>query len=112
MLNNFTSTEFIILFSIIDFILIALACMLLVWMKDREWKKRFADLEVGEKYFLLNIDTTQKMILEIIAKDEKNMKVTVRNLMNDEDEVTVYYRKFFSAILFRDSHHYYEKLVS
>ena len=104
--------ESIIVFSIIDFILICLACMLLIWMKDRDWKRRFADLEVGEKYFLLNIDTTQKMIIEIIAKDENNMRVTVRNLMNDEDEVTVYYRKFFSAILVRDSHHYYEKLAS
>ena len=95
------------------YIVIAVAVfVLLVWVQDREWKKKFAELEVGAKYFLLNMDTTQKMFIEIIAKDEKNMKVTVRNLMNDEDEVTVYYRKFFSAILFRDSHHYYEKLVS
>ena len=84
--------------------------ILLIWLQDREWKKRFADLEVGARYFLLNMDTTQKMFIEILSKDEENMRVTIRNRRNDEDVITVYYRKFFSAILVRDNHHYYEKL--
>ena len=86
--------------------------ILLIWLQDREWKKRFAELEVGARYFLLNMDTTQKMFIEILSKDEENMRVTIRNRRNDEDVITVYYRKFFSAILVRDNHHYYEKLVS
>ena len=56
------------------------------------------------------MDTTHKMFIEIIAKDEENMKVTVRNRKNDKDVITVYYRRFFSAILVRDKNHYYEKL--
>ena len=84
--------------------------ILLIWLQDREWKKRFAELEVGERYFLLNMDTTQKMFIEILSKDEENMRVTIRNRRNDEDVLTVYYRKFFSAILVRDNHRYYEKL--
>ena len=84
--------------------------LLLIWLQDREWKKRFAELEVGARYFLLNMDTTQKMFIEILSKDEENMRVTIRNRRNDEDVITVYYRKFFSAILVRDNHHYYEKL--
>ena len=109
MLENWTLSEFIIIFGLIC-VLPCLAFMLLVWVQDREWKKRFAELEVGAKYFLLNMDTTQKMFIEIIAKDEENMKVTVRNRGNDEDIITVYYRMFFSAILVRDKNHYYEKL--
>lgn len=84
--------------------------ILFIWLQDREWKKRFAELEVGARYFLLNMDTTQKMFIEILSKDEENMRVTIRNRRNDEDVITVYYRKFFSAILVRDNHHYYEKL--
>ena len=98
--------QLVVLIFIFPFIL----SILLVWLKDREWKKRFAELKVGEKYFLLNMNTTQKMFIEIIEKNEENMKVTVRNRGNDEDVITVYYRKFFSAILVRDSNHYYEKL--
>ena len=109
MLENWTLSEFIIIFGLIC-VLSCFVFMLLVWVQDREWKKRFAELEVGAKYFLLNMDTTQKMFIEIIAKDEENMKVTVRNKGNDEDIITVYYRRFFSAILVRDKNHYYEKL--
>ena len=109
MLENWTLSEFIIVFGLIC-VLPCLVFVLLVWVQDREWKKKFAELEVGAKYFLLNMDTTQKMFIEIIAKDKKNMKVTVRNMGNDEDIITVYYRKFFSAILVRDKNHYYEKL--
>lgn len=109
MLENWALTEFIIVFVLIS-VLPCLAFVLFIWVKDREWKKKFAELEVGAKYFLLNMDTTQKMFIEIIAKDEENMKVTVRNRGNDEDVITVYYRMFFSAILVKDAHHYYEKL--
>lgn len=109
MLENWTLLEFIVIFSLIC-ILPCLVFVLLIWVQDREWKKKFAELEVGAKYFLLNMGTTQKMFIEIIAKDEENMKVTVRNRGNDEDVITVYYRKFFSAILVRDNYHYYEKL--
>lgn len=109
MLENWTLSEAIIIFGLIC-ILPCLVFVLLVWVQDREWKKKFAELEVGARYFLLNMDTTQKMFIEIIAKDEENMRVTARNRRNDEDVITVYYRKFFSAILVRDSHHYYEKL--
>lgn len=101
--------KLIIVFCLIC-ILPCIVFVLFIWLQDREWKKRFAELEVGAKYFLLNMDTTQKMFIEIIAKDEENMKVTVRNRGNDEDIITVYYRMFFSAILVRNSHHYYEKL--
>ena len=109
MLENWTLSEFIIVFGLIC-VLPCLVFVLLVRVQDREWKKKFAELEVGAKYFLLNMDTTQKMFIEIIAKDEENMKVTVRNRKNDKDVITVYYRKFFSAILIRDKNHYYEKL--
>lgn len=109
MLENWTLSEFIIVFGLIC-VLPCLVFVLLVRVQDREWKKKFADLEVGARYFLLNMDTTQKMFIEIIAKDKENMKVTVRNMGNDEDIITVYYRKFFSAILVRDKNHYYEKL--
>lgn len=109
MLENWTLSEFIIVFGLIC-VLSCLVFVLFVWVQDREWKKKFADLEVGARYFLLNMDTTQKMFIKIIAKDKENMKVTVRNMGNDEDIITVYYRKFFSAILVRDKNHYYEKL--
>lgn len=109
MLENWSLSEFIIVFGLIC-VLSCLVFVLLVWVQDREWKKKFAELEVGAKYFLLNMDTTQKMFIEIIAKDEENMKVTVQNRKNDKDVITVYYRKFFSAILVRDKNHYYEKL--
>lgn len=101
--------KLIIVFCLI-YILPCIVFVLFIWLQDREWKKRFAELEVGERYFLLNMDTTQKMFIEILSKDEENMRVTVRNSRNDEDVITVYYRKFFSAILVRDNHHYYEKL--
>ena len=109
MLENWTLSEFIIVFGLIC-VLLCLVFVLLVWVQDREWKKKFTELEVGARYFLLNMDTTQKMFIEIIAKDKENMKVTVRNMGNDEDIITVYYRRFFSAILVRDKNHYYEKL--
>lgn len=101
--------KLIIVFCLIC-ILSCIVFVLFIWLQDREWKKRFDELEVGARYFLLNMDTTQKMFIEILSKDEENMRVTVRNRRNDEDVITVYYRKFFSAILVRDSHHYYEKL--
>ena len=109
MLENWTLSEFIIVFGLIC-VLLCLVFVLLVWVQDREWKKKFTELEVGARYFLLNMDTTQKMFIEIIAKDKENMKVTVRSMGNDEDIITVYYRRFFSAILVRDKNHYYEKL--
>lgn len=109
MLENWTLSEFITVFGLIC-VLLCLVFVLLVWVQDREWKKKFTELEVGARYFLLNMDTTQKMFIEIIAKDEENMKITVRNMGNDEDIITVYYRKFFFAILVRDKNHYYEKL--
>lgn len=56
---------------------------------------KFAEFEVGARYFLLNMDTTHKMFIEIIAKDEENMKDTVRNRGNGEDIITVYYSMFF-----------------
>ena len=102
-------SKLIIVFCLIC-ILPCIVFVLFIWLQDREWKKRFAELEVGERYFLLNMDTTQKMFIEILSKDEENMRVTIRNRRNDEDVITVYYRKFFSAILVRDNHHYYEKL--
>ena len=101
--------KLIIVFCLIC-ILPCIVFVLFIWLQDRGWKKRFAELEVGARYFLLNMDTTQKMFIEILSKDEENMRVTIRNRRNDEDVITVYYRKFFSAILVRDSHHYYEKL--
>ena len=101
--------KLIIVFCLIC-ILPCIVFVLFIWLQDRGWKKRFAELEVGARYFLLNMDTTQKMFIEILSKDEDNMRVTIRNRRNDEDIITVYYRKFFSAILVRDSHHYYEKL--
>ena len=101
--------KLIIVFCLIC-ILPCIMFILLIWLQDREWQKRFAELEVGARYFLLNMDTTQKMFIEILSKDEENMRVTIRNRRNDEDVITVYYRKFFSAILVRDNHHYYEKL--
>ena len=101
--------KLIIVFCLIC-ILLCIVFVLFIWLQDRGWKKRFAELEVGARYFLLNMDTTQKMFIEILSKDEENMRVTIRNRRNDEDVITVYYRKFFSAILVRDSHHYYEKL--
>ena len=101
--------KLIIVFCLIC-ILPCIVFVLFIWLQDRGWKKRFAELEVGARYFLLNMDTTQKMFIEILSKDEDNMRVTIRNRRNDEDVITVYYRKFFSAILVRDSHHYYEKL--
>ena len=102
-------SKLIIVFCLIC-ILPCIVFVLFIWLQDRGWKKRFAELEVGARYFLLNMDTTQKMFIEILSKDEENMRVTIRNRRNDEDVITVYYRKFFSAILVRDSHHYYEKL--
>ena len=101
--------KLIIVFCLIC-ILPCIVFVLFIWLQDRGWKKRFAELEVGARYFLLNMDTTQKMFIEILSKDEENMRVTIRNRRNDEDVITVYYRKFFSAILVRNSHHYYEKL--
>lgn len=101
--------KLIIVFCLIC-ILPCIVFVLFIWLQDRGWKKRFAELEVGARYFLLNMDTTQKMFIEILSKDEENMRVTIRNRRNDEDVITVYYRKFFSAILVRDNHHYYEKL--
>ena len=101
--------KLIIVFCLIC-ILPCIVFVLFIWLQDSGWKKRFAELEVGARYFLLNIDTTQKMFIEILSKDEENMRVTIRNRRNDEDVITVYYRKFFSAILVRNSHHYYEKL--
>lgn len=103
-------SKLIIVFCLICILPSCIMFILLIWLQDREWKKRFAELEVGERYFLLNMDTTQKMFIEILSKDEENMRVTIRNRRNDEDVITVYYRKFFSAILVRNSHHYYEKL--
>lgn len=101
--------KLIIVFCLIC-VLPCIVFVLFIWLQDRGWKKRFAELEVGARYFLLNMDTTQKMFIEILSKDEENMRVTIRNRRNDEDVITVYYRKFFSAVLVRDSHHYYEKL--
>ena len=102
-------SKLIIVFCLIC-ILPCLVFILLIWLQDREWKKRFAELEVGARYFLLNMDTTQKMFIEILSKDEKNMSVTIQNVNNKEDIITVYYRALFSSMLVKNAHHYFEKL--
>ena len=110
-MENLTLQEWILI-SIMIFlvILLCMLSLLSVWLQDREWKKKFAKIEVGEKYFLLNMDTTYKSVIEIIAKDEKNMSVTIQNVNNKEDIITVYYRALFSYMLVKNTHHYYEKL--
>ena len=84
------------------------ASLVASWYSDEKfYKKKFNDLKVGTKYFMLNTDTRLKTVIEIAGKNEDTKEITVKNR---GAEYTFGTRKFFNHILVNDCGHYYEEI--
>jgi hypothetical protein len=88
-------------------ILIGLAVYLTHRNDEKYYMKKFNELKIGSKYFMLNTDTRLKTVIEIVAKNPETKEITVRNRGT---EYTFSYKKFFNQVLVNDCGHYYEEI--
>lgn len=83
----------------------------LVWKfeRDQEYKRRYAELNIGDKFFLLDTYNGNKCIITVtyISPYKGNEYVIVESKGN---EYRYSMHEFFKDVLLKTSRYYYEKL--
>ena len=95
---------------LIGFMLLSLIAFI-VWMyeRDRINKRRYAELNVGDKFFLLDTYNGNKCIIEVTYinpfKGDEYVKVISKG-----NEYKYGMTEFFERVLIKNNRYYYEKL--
>ena len=97
-------------FFLMGFMLLCLISFI-VWMyeRDRTNKRRYAELNVGDKFFLLDTYNGNKCIIEVTYinpfKGDEYVKVISKG-----NEYKYGMTEFFEKVLIKNNRYYYEKL--
>lgn len=98
------------LFVLMGFMLLCLISFI-VWIceRDRINKRRYAELKVGDKFFLLDTYNGNKCIIEVTYinpfKGDEYVKVISKG-----NEYKYGMTEFFERVLIKNNRYYYEKL--
>lgn len=89
--------------------LLLIAFIVLMCERDKNIKRRYAELNIGDKFFLLDTYNGNKCIIEIkyIHPYKDNPHVIVASKGN---EYKYGMTEFFERVLIKNSRYYYEKL--
>ena len=90
-------------------LLLIIAFIALMYERDRINKRRYAELNVGDKFFLLDTYNGNKCIIEVTyinpIKGNEYVKVISKG-----NEYKYGMTEFFERVLIKNSRYYYEKI--
>ena len=90
-------------------LLLIIAFIALMYEKDRINKRRYAELNIGDKFFLLDTYNGNKCIIEVTyinpIKGDEYVKVISKG-----NEYKYGMNEFFERVLIKNNRYYYEKI--
>lgn len=90
-------------------LLLLIAFIVLMYERDRINKRRYAELNIGDKFFLLDTYNGNKCIIEVTYinpfKGDEYVKVISKG-----NEYKYGMTDFFERVLIKNSRYYYEKI--
>lgn len=93
---------------IILFIIIAVSWVVFVIEKDKLYKRRYAALCKGDKFFLLDTYNGNKCIIEIKYVNPVGERYVIVESKGNEYKYSM--NEFFTNVLMKTNRYYYEKL--
>lgn len=89
--------------------LLLIAFIVLMYERDRNNKRRYAELNIGDKFFLLDTYNGNKCIIEVTyinpIKGDEYVK-----FISKGNEYKYGMTEFFESVLLKNSRYYYEKI--
>lgn len=76
--------------------------------RDEEYKRRYAELNIGDKFFLLDTYNGNKCIIEVTYVNPVGEKYVIVTSKGNEYKYGM--TEFFRDVLFKSNRYYYEKL--
>lgn len=91
------------------FSILIIFCIVWIFKNDKEYKRRFAELNIGDKFFLLDTYNGNKCIITVTYINlYKGDEYVIVESKGNEYKYSMY--EFFKDVLLKNSRYYYEKL--
>lgn len=87
-----------------------LLILFLVWKfeRDKEYKRRYAELSIGDKFFLLDTSNGNKCIIEVTYVNPIGERYVIVTSKGNEYKYGM--NEFFRDVLLKNNRYYYEKI--
>lgn len=87
---------------------LVISFLALKFERDQEYKRRYAELNIGDKFFLLDTYNGNKCIIEVTYVNPVGEKYVIVTSKGNEYKYGM--TEFFRDVLMKTNRYYYEKL--
>lgn len=88
--------------------IIVICWLVLKFERDKEYKRRYAELNIGDKFFLLDTYNGNKCIIEVKYVNPVGERYVIVTSKGNEYKYSM--NEFFTNVLMKTNRYYYEKI--